>query len=78
MVDLVIQLTAEEHAQLETRARERGFTNIDDYLKSLIELDAEQDDLSHAELRASIKQGFREALRGEYVPLDSLWRDDDE
>jgi len=76
MIELVIRVTEKERDQLKARAAARGFENVDDYLKTLIELDADESTLY--DIRDGIKQGLREALRGEYLPLDSLWSDDDE
>ncbi len=76
LVDVVIQVTSEERDQLETRALAQGFDSVDAYLKALIALDMV--DPTPAEIRAGIKQGLREALRGEYVSLDTLWDDDDD
>ncbi|MFN8560360.1 MAG: hypothetical protein U0703_01700 [Anaerolineae bacterium] len=78
--------TASEQNQIEVLARRRGFKTVRDYMRALIEQDAAQhgealpleDDHSAEEIGEGIKQGLREALRGEYVSLETLWSDDDE
>jgi hypothetical protein len=39
-------------------------------------VDDEDDDDDY--IREAIKQGLREAIRGETVPLDSLWTNEDD
>lgn len=77
--------TPSEQNEIEALAQRRGFTTLRAYMRSLIEQDAEQhgeqvtlDDPSADEIRDGIKQGLREAMRGEYVSLETLWSDDDE
>jgi hypothetical protein len=78
--------TSNEQRQLESLARRRGFNTAREYMRALLEQDAQQhgdvvpldDEPSAEEIRAGIKQGLREALRGEYIPLETLWADDDE
>ena len=76
MINLVLRITEEEEEQIKARAQARGFDDVNAYLKALIELDADEPTLD--EIRAGIKQGLREALRGDFVSLDQLWSDDDE
>jgi len=76
--------TASERKAVEAQAHRRGFETLRDYMRTLIETDAAEHGeppplkRTHAELRDGIKQGLREALRGEQVPLETLWSDDDE
>ena len=77
--------TPSEQNEIEALAQRRGFATLRAYMRSLIEQDAERhgeqvalDDPSADEIRDGIKQGLREALRGEYVSLETLWSDDDE
>lgn len=81
LVTLTIQITPEEHETLVQRSHEHGYERVDDYLRALALSEAEDDDpdeRSLEDIREGIKQGLREAMRGEYVPLDSLWTDDDD
>lgn len=39
---------------------------------------SDTDERSIEDIKQGIKQGLREALRGEYVPLETLWTDDDD
>lgn len=77
--------TSREQDEIEAIARRRGFETLRDYMRSLIEQDAAQhgetvtlDEPSLDEIKAGIKQGLREAMRGEYISLETLWADDDE
>jgi hypothetical protein len=78
--------TSSEQRRLESLAQRRGFKTLRDYMRALLEQDAEQhgevmpldDEPSAEEIREGIKQGLREAARGEYVSLETLWADDDE
>ncbi len=77
--------TPNEQTEIEALAQRRGFATLRAYMRSLIEQDADQhgelvalDEPSVDEIREGIKQGLREALRGEYVSLETLWSDDDE
>ncbi len=77
---------ANERSLIEALAQRRGFKTVRDYMRALVEQDAEQhgevvslgDAPSPDEIRAGIKQSLREALRGEYVSLETLWADDEE
>jgi len=78
-VVLTIDLTAEDRKRIEELALRRGYSTVGDYLLALVEADA--DELTEAEdvdIRAELKEGLRQALHGETVPLESLWDDDDE
>jgi hypothetical protein len=78
--------SSSERRLVEALAQRRGFKTLRDYMRSLIEQDAAQhgeampldDELSAQDIGDSIKQGLREALRGEFVSLETLWLDDDE
>lgn len=78
-IPLTIMISPQERDDLAERARQHGFSSIETYLRWLIEVDQQGDNEdSIEEIEAGIKQGFREVLRGEYLPLQSLWDDDDE
>jgi hypothetical protein len=79
MITAQVELSAEEFELLENRAHELGYSKVNDYLRIVIE-DILADDLDDddVDIRAELKQGLREALRGETVPLESLWDDDEE
>ncbi|MBI1259242.1 MAG: hypothetical protein GC204_17380 [Chloroflexi bacterium] len=78
--------SANERSVIEALAQRRGFKTLRDYMRALVEQDAEQhgeavslsEESSPEDLRAGIKQGLREALRGEHVSLETLWADDEE
>jgi len=79
-------LTPDEQHRVAAVAQKRGFRSIRDYMRALIEQDAAQhgesapleDEPSPGEIRESVKQGLREAFRGEFLPLETLWSKDDE
>ncbi len=81
MITAQVELTVQEFELLENRAHELGYSKVDEYLRTVIdeiladELDEDDDD--DVDIRAELKQGLREALRGETVPLESLWDDDE-
>ncbi len=80
-VPSVIVLSEEEHQRASQLAQQRGYTTLEAYVRALIDADAEQQGIEHdtsLDIRTSIRQGLREAFRGEYVPLETLWTDDDE
>ncbi|MCC6801624.1 MAG: hypothetical protein IT319_01970 [Anaerolineae bacterium] len=78
--------TSSEQDQIEALARRRGFKTLREYMRALIDQDAVQhgealpldDEFAAEQLGEGIRQGLREALRGEYVSLETLWSDDDE
>lgn len=71
----------EEMRRLEVIARKRGYSAPSDYLRALVNADAaghneyplfeDEDDIE--DIRESIKQGLREALDGQGVPIDEVW-----
>lgn len=75
-VQIVVHVSLEERERIETQARERGFDDPAEYLRALIEADAEEedDDKDLADIREDIKQGLREAFRGEGIPLEEFWK----
>jgi hypothetical protein len=82
---LVIELTESEAALMKSLMQKRGYDAPADYVKALIHEDAEiesesvDEDDDDDEIRESIKQGFREALRDEGTPIDDVWANlDDE
>ncbi len=83
---ILLEVSADERERLALLAQQRGYKSLDDYLRALINADAEQhgndmpfdDVVDDIDIRESIKQGLREAFRDEVVPLESLWTDDDE
>lgn len=78
-VVLTIDLTPEDRQRIEELAQKRGYNAASDYLLALVEADellANDDD--EIDIRAELKEGLRQALEGETVPLESLWEDDDE
>jgi hypothetical protein len=61
---IVLNVTSEEH--------ERGYDDPSEYLRALIEADAEDDEEDLDDIRKDIKQGLREAFRGEGIPLEDF------
>ncbi len=76
-VTISVEITEQDAQQLEAIAHQEGFLTLAEYVRARI-LALTTDDVDERNLRESVKQGLREALRGEFVPLDQLWEDNDE
>jgi hypothetical protein len=75
-VALTINVTPEQRNKIETLAHERGYDAPDDYLLALVELDSDDEtDLTKDEMLANLRQGLKEAMRGEFYPIETLWDD---
>jgi hypothetical protein len=77
---LVIDVTSEERQRLEELAREYGFDTPGEYLLSLVELGAPDEEDTHEAILESFRQGWREAMSGQTIPASELWnalQDDD-
>jgi hypothetical protein len=73
---LVIDVSVEKLERITTLAREHGYHTPGEYLLALAD---EQDELTKEEIMANLRQGLKEAVRGEVHPIDTLWDDlDDE
>lgn len=71
VVELAPRLAPKERLQLIERVAASVQREID-----IIDFD-EVDDRSIDEIQEGIKESLRQAIRGQTVPLDSLWTDDD-
>lgn len=69
---LVIDVSAEKLERITTLAREHGYDTPGEYLLALID---EQDEPTREEILANLRQGLKEAIRGEVHPIDTLWDD---
>ncbi len=76
-VSLTIELTRQQRQQIERQAHERGYEQLADYVLALISADAADDDPDAVDIRAELKAGLHQALRGETLPLDKLWDGDE-
>ena len=72
---LTIDVTPEELHRIEELARQRGFTAPADYLKALVELDAEDDE---EDPEASFRQALHEVKTGQTYPISTLWDFEDD
>lgn len=76
-VTLTIELTTDERERIEQLAHQRGFSIPGDYLLALAEIDAkaqvDDQELTKDELIENFRQGWREAMRGEVYPIETLW-----
>jgi hypothetical protein len=75
---LTIDLTPEEHHRIEELARRRGFTAPDDYVRALIESDAnvqteEFDFDTHDGVMAGLRESWHQAMTGDTRPISELW-----
>jgi hypothetical protein len=76
-VVLSITLTIEERDRVEEAARERGFSNFDEYVRALIEADIlETGDVDYEDddetILEGIREGFRDTLLGNVRPISEL------
>ena len=87
-VDLVITLTAQEREKIDELAHRRGFQASDDYVRALVESDAQQhgetDPFETDEELGDSIEGFRigwaQVMRGETLSEEEFWEavnDDD-
>lgn len=72
-IPITINVTLEQQKQIEEQARLRGYNAPADYLLALVEADAAVEEDDEVDIRAELKEGLRQALRGETVPLESLY-----
>lgn len=84
-ITFTISVTEEERLRIETLARQRGFNAVGDYVRALIESDAEQRDEnpdSEEETKESLLEGLgqslSEALAGTTRPISELWSELDD
>lgn len=76
---LTLDLTPEERQKIEELARQRGYTAPADYIKALVESDAEDDEDFDEDPAATFRQAWHEAMTGQTHPVSTLWDDlDDE
>jgi hypothetical protein len=80
-----LEFSEQELRDIAAQAKKRGFSSSKRYAQALLEQDAAEDvplvddeDDDDDYIREAIKQRLREAIRGETVPLESLWTDDDD
>lgn len=75
--DIIIHVTVEERKQIETLARERGMA-VDELVRWLIvdfvEDEVENIDAEAVDVEAEFRQSLRDALAGNVLPLDELWK----
>jgi hypothetical protein len=74
-----------ELEDLEAISQRRGYAEPREYLRALVDADAREhgeslpfEDDEGVDFRGELKEALRQALRGETVPLETLWTDDDE
>ena len=78
--------TPDERKVVQAYARRRGFKSLREYMRSLIARDAQEhgealltdEEPSHEEILAGIREGLEEALRGEGLPVETLWNEADD
>jgi len=69
---LVIEVNADEKEAIETLAHRRGYDSSVDYVRALIRADAEHED--DEAILEGLRQGLREAMRGEGLTEDEFWK----
>ena len=89
MSDYVLKLGETEAIQISQRAKERGYTSVEDYLRALVAADALVDvlrddwqdaDSSAVEIESNFREAWHEAMTEKALPIEHLWDglDDDE
>lgn len=73
---LVINVTPEKKARIEMLAHENGYETPGEYLLALI--DALDEEPTTEKLLANLRQGLKEAIRGEVHSINTLWDDIDD
>jgi hypothetical protein len=82
LVDLGIRITPRQHEQIQELAKRQGYDDLNEYLRALIEADAQ----AHGEALAldddnedpieGFREGWRDAMTGNTYPASTLWEDD--
>ncbi|MDX2137031.1 MAG: hypothetical protein SF123_02975 [Chloroflexota bacterium] len=73
MYNLMVTLTDEQRQRAEAKARELGYADSDSYLLAVID-DALEDEITTEEILTAIKDGIREAQRGEGMSVEEFRR----
>ena len=76
-VELTLDLTPEEHQQIEARAHQRGYDTPVDYVRALIESDAEAGG-ENLPLTERFRRSLQDARAGKTHPISTLWDDIDD
>lgn len=82
-MEITIQVTDSERAQIENLARQRG-VGVDELVRNLVmdfvqeEVDIADTDEEDVDIEAEFRQSWRDALAGNVLPLDELWKALDE
>ena len=82
MSNLILNISNEERERLDELARRRGFEESEAYLRALIEADAREhgdtppftDDEDDVDIRAEFRQAWRDAMTGNVISLEDLWK----
>lgn len=69
---LIIELTPEQHRQIEERAHQRGYNTPEVYLLALVENDLIEDDLDEAALIEGFRESWHQAMTGDTRPVSEL------
>ena len=80
---LGIHVSVEERDRIHDLARQRGFEELDAYLRSLIESDAKaqgeklvlhhNEDESEEDPERAFKEAWQQAMTGQHRPIQHLW-----
>ena len=82
-----LPVTPEERDRIEENAKRRGYEDLSDYLRSLLQVDAvthgdpepfEDDEPTKEEILATLRRAMNDALKGNTLPLSALDELDDE
>jgi hypothetical protein len=87
MSDYILKFEEAEAAYLSQRAKERGYSSLEDYLRALVAADAlieilredwnDADESVH-EIETSFREAWHDAMTGRTHPIEILWNSDDD
>jgi hypothetical protein len=79
---ITIQITLEQRQKISQLAQRQGYEAIDDYLRSLIEADAQAQgemlDLDHYDAELAFEEAWQDVVNGNTYPVATLWDDLDD
>lgn len=83
--EIRVVVSEDERKRIEDLAHLRGFDSSDAYLRALVKEDMVAlgeplpfEDEEDVDIRAEFKQAWGEAMRGETLPIEELWKARDE
>jgi hypothetical protein len=89
MSEYILKLDETDAAHIARRAKQRGYSSPEDYVRALVAADAlvevlredwQDADTTPDEIETAFREAWHDAMTGNVRPIDSLWDapDDDE